>query len=79
MKQSHTGLSSTTPLSAPVPTPTGQYTTENLLVICKVRLLWSLTGTHLLTGVVTVKTLRSVWTVKSDCDAERTMSWQAQY
>lgn len=79
MKQNHTGPSSTTLLSTHVPMPTGQYTTQNLLVICKVRLLRSLTGTRLLTGVVTVKTLHLVWTAKSDCDAEHTMCWQAQY
>ena len=64
MKQSHTGHSSTTLLSARVPMPTGQYTTENLLVICNVHLLRRLTGTRLLTGVVTVKTLHLVWTAK---------------
>lgn len=79
MKQSHIGPSSTTLLSARVPMPTGQYTTQTLLVICKVRLLQSLTGTRLLTGVVTVKTLHSVWTAKLDCGAEHTMCWQAQY
>jgi len=79
MKQSHTGPSSTTLLSTRVPMPTGQYMTENVLVLCKVCLLRSLTGTRLLTGVVTVKTLRSVWTAKWDCDAGPTMCWLAQY
>jgi hypothetical protein len=79
MKQSPIGPSSTTLLSTLVPMPTGQYTAETLTVICKVCLLRSLTGTYLLTGVVTVKTLHSDWTVKSDCVAERTMCWQVQY
>jgi hypothetical protein len=64
MRQSPTGPSSTARLSTHVLMPTGQYTTETLHIMFKVCLLLSLTGTCLLTGVVTVKTLHSAWIVK---------------